>query len=94
MSDRTHVRRRLVISGLVQGVGFRVSVAQEAIKIGVVGAVRNLEDGSVEVFLQGPTKAVQQIQEWCRHGPAFARVREIEATDEMLATDTTFVIVE
>jgi acylphosphatase len=94
MSDREYVRRRLVISGLVQGVGFRVSVANEAKRAGVVGSVRNLEDGRVEAVLQGPMKAVQQIEEWCRHGPAFARVREIEVTDERLAMDATFVIVE
>jgi acylphosphatase len=92
--DPPHVRRRLVISGLVQGVGFRVSLADEATRAGVVGEVRNLNDGRVEAFLQGPWRAVEEVQKWCHLGPELARVRSIEATDESPVAQLTFVISE
>jgi acylphosphatase len=102
MSERDHavrsdvplvVTRRLVISGVVQGVGFRVFLAREALRAGLVGHVRNL-DGRVEAVLQGPRPAVEKVEAWCHHGPELAHVRSVEASDIGATSDTTFVIAE
>ncbi len=68
----------MLISGRVQGVWFRESCKQEATALGVTGWVRNLSDGRVEAVLEGPEAAVARVVEWCRHGPARARVDRVE----------------
>ena len=74
------LRRRLVVSGIVQGVGFRISVARRL--RGVAGWVRNLPDGRVEVVLEGEPDAVATAEAFVREGPRGARVEEVEAADE------------
>jgi acylphosphatase len=88
------VSRRLVMSGVVQGVGFRFFLAQEARKAGLVGYVRNLDDGRVEAVLQGPRPAVAKIEAWCHHGPELARVQSVETTDVATTNEGMFVIAE
>ena len=88
------VSRRLVISGLVQGVGFRFFLAQEAREAGLVGYVRNLDDGSVEAVLEGPRPAVEKIQAWCHHGPELARVQRVDASAIRTTGDAIFIIAE
>jgi acylphosphatase len=75
-------RRRLVIGGRVQGVGFRISCARSAETAGVSGWVRNLPDGRVEVVLEGTGEAVAEVEAWCARGPRMARVTKVDATDE------------
>jgi acylphosphatase len=76
------VCKRLVIKGVVQGVGFRMSTWREAGRIGQLeGWVRNLDDGSVEVVVQGETTAVQSLMLWCRQGPRHARVDDVTESD-------------
>jgi acylphosphatase len=58
----------------VQGVNFRSSTKAEADTLGLTGSVRNCPDGSVEVVIEGPRTTVQQLIDWCRRGPAWARV--------------------
>jgi acylphosphatase len=70
-------RVRLVVSGLVQGVGFRMATQQEARRLGLAGWVRNLPDGRVEAIAEGPDESVARLVAWCRHGPAGARVRDL-----------------
>jgi acylphosphatase len=74
------IRRRLVVRGIVQGVGFRVSMARRA--HGVAGWVRNLPDGRVEVVLEGEPEAVGTIEAFVREGPRGAHVEGVEASDE------------
>jgi acylphosphatase len=76
------VRRRVLIAGRVQGVWFRESCRDQAQAAGVAGSVRNLADGRVEVALEGPPAAVDEVVAWCRHGPPRARVDRIEVVDE------------
>ncbi len=72
--------KRLVITGRVQGVGFRHWMHTRAQRMGVSGWVRNLADGSVEALLDGPADAVEELLRACRRGPAGAEVRSIEET--------------
>ena len=72
------VARRLVISGRVQGVGFREATVDAARAAGVAGWVRNRADGTVEVLVQGSPDAVDRLVAWCRRGPPLARVTGVE----------------
>jgi acylphosphatase len=68
----------LKIFGVVQGVGYRWSMVEEARRLGVRGGVRNRRDGSVEAIVAGPTKALDQIIDWARKGPPSAVVARVE----------------
>jgi acylphosphatase len=72
------VRARILITGMVQGVCFRQSTADEARRLGVEGLVRNLRDGSVEAKAEGDRSAVEALVRWCGHGPPAARVERVE----------------
>src|SRR2546430_14295945 len=75
-------RRRAVVAGRVQGVWFRESCRDQAQAAGVAGWVRNLADGRVEVVLEGPPAAVDEVLAWCRRGPRRARVDGVEGVGE------------
>lgn len=69
---------RLKILGVVQGVGYRWSMVEEARRLGVRGGVRNCQDGSVEAVVVGTTQALEQIINWARKGPPSARVTAVD----------------
>lgn len=69
------------VTGRVQGVSFRAYAAHEAVRLELVGWVRNEPDGSVAVHLQGPDDAVEEMIAWCRHGPPAAGVDRVELED-------------
>jgi acylphosphatase len=69
--------KRLIISGRVQGVGFRAWMIAEALSLGVDGWVRNRADGTVEALISGTTDAVEELARACRRGPRFARIDRI-----------------
>jgi acylphosphatase len=75
-------RKRVIVSGVVQAVGFRYSLASRAESLDVAGWVRNRPDGRVEAVLEGPGDAVKLLVGWCRDGPRGARVDGIEIHDE------------
>jgi len=70
-------RADLVISGRVQGVFYRASAQQEAMRLGLVGEVRNLPDGQVEAIVEGPKERVEEFIDWCRQGPPSADVENV-----------------
>ena len=68
-----------IVSGIVQGVGYRYSACREARRLGLGGWVRNLSDGDVEVLAEGEAGALEEFREWLRVGPDGAWVRSLEA---------------
>jgi acylphosphatase len=86
------VRRRVVVDGLVQGVGFRASCARRATDAGLAGWVRNLADGRVEAVFEGPTDAVDALVAWCREGPPFARVTGVTLDVEPAVAEVGFTV--
>jgi len=70
--------RRVLVSGVVQGVGFRYYTRLRANELGLSGWVQNLSDGRVEVWIEGPAGDVEKLLEWLRSGPPGARVSGCE----------------
>jgi len=78
----SRIRRRVWVSGRVQGVAFRASARREARDAGVAGYARNLADGRVEAVFEGEPGAVAALLAWCREGPSHARVDRVEVREE------------
>jgi acylphosphatase len=75
-------RARVIVSGLVQGVNFRWYATQHARSREVGGWIRNLPDGTVEAVFEGAPAAVEAMIEWCREGPRYAQVSDVEVVWE------------
>jgi acylphosphatase len=75
------IARRYVIGGRVQGVGFRWFTHDAAMREGVHGWVRNLADGTVEVFVEGEVESVQRLEAAVRRGPAYAHVEGFQTEE-------------
>lgn len=73
---------RLLISGTVQGIFFRKFIKDNADKNDVRGFVRNLEDGRIEIFLEGDNEKVENMVAVCKRGPAHSNLRKIEEKEE------------
>jgi acylphosphatase len=84
------VRRRVVVSGRVQGVGFRAAVSRHARTRGVAGWVRNLPTGQVEAVFEGDEPSVAGMVRFCSRGPAGAAVADIEVVEEPPVGETGF----
>jgi acylphosphatase len=74
--------KRLLITGRVQGVGYRAWMVHKARELGLSGWVRNRGDGAVEALVAGEVAAVEELSRLCRRGP---RLAEVTAIDEDLA---------
>jgi acylphosphatase len=85
-------RVRVRVRGRVQGVFFRAEARGQAEALGVAGWIRNAADGSVEAVFEGDDDKVSSLVEWCRHGPAGARVDEVEAVREEPAGELGFQV--
>lgn len=79
MSDAVHHRLNLRVRGRVQGVGYRAFVRKQARALGLLGWVRNEQDGSVSVEVEGPREDLRSLRERCDEGSPFARVDQVEA---------------
>ena len=74
--------KRLMIEGVVQGVGYRYAFAERAAALGLAGWVRNSSSGAVEACVHGPADAVQAIIDWSHRGPSAARVSQVHVSDD------------
>jgi acylphosphatase len=90
----TATAKRLIITGHVQGVGYRAAFAALASSLGVSGWVRNRRDNSVEACISGDANAIDTLVTWARRGPPAARVENVQITDseEPAARDGKFRI--
>jgi acylphosphatase len=75
-------RAHVYVRGRVQGVFFRASTKDRALTLGVTGWVKNCLDGSVEAVFEGKKDLVDKIVNWCRKGPAGARVEQTDVSWE------------
>jgi acylphosphatase len=82
----------LVITGKVQGVGYRFSCVEAARKCGVKGFVRNNSNGSVYAEAEGAEEELAAFISWCRRGPAWARVTDVQIIEGELQHFDSFVI--
>ena len=76
------IRRRLIVHGRVQGVGFRWAIARAAESRGVAGRAQNRADGTVEAVLEGEPDAVEAVVRLSREGPRGAQVERVEVGEE------------
>ena len=76
------VRYRVLVSGQVQSVSFRVACQRMAWQYGVAGWVRNLSDGRVEAVFEGPAGQVERLLDWARRGPRMAVVADVAVQPE------------
>jgi acylphosphatase len=72
------IARRCHVTGRVQGVFFRASTREKALRLGCTGHARNLPDGRVEVLIVGDAAAVQTLIDWLWIGPPAAHVTNVE----------------
>jgi acylphosphatase len=84
------IRRRLLVSGRVQGVFYRDSCRQKAEEQGIGGSARNLSDGRVEIIVEGDDDAVERMTQWCRQGSEAARVESVEVEEQEPQGETSF----
>ena len=75
-------RVELRIRGRVQGVSFRAYAREEARRLGLVGWVQNMPDGSVQAVAEGPRAALERFVAWCHEGSPSASVQDVQARYE------------
>ena len=76
------VGRRFIVTGRVQGVGFRYFTHDAAVREGVTGWVANTPDGRVEAYVEGESEAVTRVERAIRQGPPGARVETVQVDAE------------
>jgi acylphosphatase len=84
------VRRGAVVSGVVQGVGFRWATRERARSLGVAGFARNQADGTVEVEAEGAPEAVDELVAWLHAGPPSAVVAGVDVAEVPVIGATSF----
>lgn len=73
-----NVRAHLIITGLVQGVYYRVSARKEALALGLTGWIKNRPDGAVEAAIEGNREKAVKFIDWCRQGPPKSQVSDVQ----------------
>ena len=72
------IRYKIKVKGKVQGVFYRSSTQAKAKELGLNGWVKNADDGSVLIEVEGEVQKLEKMLEWCRQGPGAAVVNEVE----------------
>ena len=85
---------RVMISGRVQGVGFRYFARRKAKKLNVFGWIQNLGDGSVDAVFQGEDKNVDEMVKWCYEGSPLASVDKVDVRGEPMGKYEEFEILK
>ena len=91
-SSKQNTARRYLISGRVQGVGYRAFAQKAARELEVTGWARNLDDGSVEVHANGYAGQLDEFEGRLRHGPRWGEVRGVEVTEAVVSATSEFTI--
>jgi acylphosphatase len=86
------IRKRAIVHGRVQGVGFRYNARSEAARLGIAGYARNRPDGAVEVEIEGDEASVTRMLSWLERGPRFAKVDSVDVSDVPAVGDERFDI--
>ena len=86
------IARRFVVSGRVQGVGFRWFTQDAAQREGANGWVRNLPDGRVEALIEGDSESFTRVERAIRSGPRGARVEQVDVDDQEVGGYRSFTI--
>jgi acylphosphatase len=86
------VRRKVLVRGRVQGVGFRFAIARAAESRGVAGWVRNRADGTVEAVFEGEPEAVESLVRLCEEGPRGAVVERVDVVPEQPVGERGFAV--
>jgi acylphosphatase len=76
------VRLHVIVEGRVQGVFFRAYTQEEAVRLGLVGWVKNMPNGSVEAIIEGEKAAVGKMLQWFHQGSPNSNVKKVNVTDE------------
>ena len=85
MNNKPHIGiRQIILSGLVQGVGFRYFTLHAAKRLSICGYVRNLQNGTVEVIAAGATGSIERFLEQLRLGPPSSQVERCEVHPKIL----------
>jgi acylphosphatase len=84
--------RHILVSGIVQGVGYRAFAERSARELGLTGWVRNLDDGRVEIYAEGEPAQLDHYLERCRSGPRSAEVTAVEVTTCALRDAIAFTV--
>lgn len=81
----------MLVSGRVQGVGFRAATREQARALGLAGSAVNLLDGRVEVVAEGSAAALDALQHWLQRGPRLASVEQLEVEAVPAAARSGFI---
>lgn len=84
--------KKFIVKGVVQGVGFRYFTEKIANRIGICGYVRNLYDGSVEVYAIGTSEQLETLKEYLKKGPSYSRVDKVIEEDMEVYDYKSFII--
>ena len=82
----------LIVSGRVQGVFFRANVRNKAVKLGLNGYAKNLNDGNVEVVAQGDEEKIKKLMDFIKKGPGIAKVTDMKIKHRELENFKSFEI--
>ncbi|MGQ9680517.1 MAG: acylphosphatase [Candidatus Bathyarchaeia archaeon] len=76
------IRLHIYVLGKVQGVFYRSNTCEKAEELGITGWVKNLADGRVEIIAEGEEEKLKKLVEWCRVGPRWAKVEDLNVNVE------------
>lgn len=82
----------IIVTGLVQGVFYRVSAQEKAKELGLTGCVNNVDDGGVNIEAEGEEEQLKKFVTWCKRGPEKAQVTDIEVQEGELKNYSDFVV--